>query len=475
MSAPGHPLRRRLVFVVAVVMLTGCASLTLDQDRDALNEFSRAQLGAPVKALDTEAARREAGAEVDRLLSTPLSSDDTVRIALMNSPALQIALAQNAAASAAATQSARLPNPLFTFEWLTRTEDGLVQKDIGRKLTVSLFDLLTLPRRMKMAEQRQLQLRIQVAGDVLGVAVEARQAWVRAVAAQQSLAYVEQVMQAAEVSAELARRMQAVGNYSRLQRAREQAFYADAAAQFARARYAAVTAREVLVRAIGLDESQAARLRLPARLPELPGTARDEASVVRQAMEQRLDIRLARAQLESTAGELGLTQATSFISGFELSGIRISESGEPSWRGYELEFPLPLFDFGDARRAGAQASYMAALNRTAQIAVDAQSQTREGFMGYRTSYELARHYRDEIVPLRRAIADEMLLKYNGMLIGVFDLLADAREQIGAVMQALDAQRDFWLADAALQATLLGRPAALPASETTSVRAAARAH
>ena len=46
----------------------------------------------------------------------------------------------------------------------------------------------------------------------------------RAVAAQQSLRYVEQVKAAADASAELARRMQAVGNFSKLQRAREQAF-----------------------------------------------------------------------------------------------------------------------------------------------------------------------------------------------------------------------------------------------------------
>ena len=61
------------------------------------------------------------------------------------------------------------------------------------------------------------------------------------------------------------------------------------------------------------------------------------------------------------------------------------------------------------------------------------------------------------MPLRKTIAEENVLRYNGMLIGVFELLADSREQIGSVIQAIDAQRDFWLADAALQATLIGRP------------------
>jgi len=70
-----------------------------------------------------------------------------------------------------------------------------------------------------------------------------------------------------------------------------------------------------------------------------------------------------------------------------------------------------------------------------------------------------------VVPLRKSIAEEMLLRYNGMLIGIFEVLADTREQIGSVNQALEAERDFWLADAALQAALIGKPVASAAMET----------
>lgn len=61
------------------------------------------------------------------------------------------------------------------------------------------------------------------------------------------------------------------------------------------------------------------------------------------------------------------------------------------------------------------------------------------------------------MPLRQRISEENLLRYNGMLIGVFELLADARAQIGAVNAAIDARREFWHADADLQQALLGRP------------------
>ena len=61
------------------------------------------------------------------------------------------------------------------------------------------------------------------------------------------------------------------------------------------------------------------------------------------------------------------------------------------------------------------------------------------------------------MPLKQRISEENLLRYNGMLIGVFELLADARAQIGAVNAAIDARREFWRADADLQQALLGRP------------------
>ena len=179
---------------------------------------------------------------------------------------------------------------------------------------------------------------------------------------------------------------------------------------------------------------------------------------------------MARARLDAIAKRAGWTRATSFVDGIELGLKQQREStggtAGPHWRGYEIELPLPLFDFGNARREGLQADYLGALNRAAQTAVAAQSQTRESYHAYRTAFDLAAHYRDEIVPLRKTIAEEMLLKYNGMLASVFDLLADAREQVNSIRQSIDAQRDFWLADAELKAVLLGSPDAGTASSMT---------
>ena len=100
---------------------------------------------------------------------------------------------------------------------------------------------------------------------------------------------------------------------------------------------------------------------------------------------------------------------------------------------------------------------MQAVNRAAETAVNARSEVREAYLAWRTAYDVARHYRDEMVPLAKRISDENLLRYNGMLIGVFELLADTRTQIATVNAAIGAQRDFWLANADLDMAMVGKP------------------
>jgi outer membrane protein TolC len=443
----------RPALVVLPLLLAGCATTAIDQNLTETGAFATREVGFEVQLHATDDARSQADAAARELLANPLTSEGAVQIALGFSPTFQRMLADSAAASAAATQSARLPNPILSF---SRLADGDVT-EIERALTLSLLDFVLLPQRRRLADLQQVQHRLRSAGDVIGTATAAREAWVDAVAARQSLTYAEQARKAAEAGAELGRRMAAVGNFSRIEAAREQSFYAEATAEVARAQLEAQRTREVLIRLLGLSGDLAAKLTLPDRLPDLPAIPDDESVLARRAFDERLDVALARAELDFTARSLGLTRVTSTINALEVGVASTSATGESTLKGYELEFRLPIFDFGDARRANAQAIYLAALNRTAAVIAEAQSHLRESYLAYRTTYDLARHYRDEIVPLRKTISEENLLLYNGMLIGVFELLADARDQVSSVRQAIATQRDFWAADATLRSTLIGRP------------------
>jgi outer membrane protein TolC len=255
--------------------------------------------------------------------------------------------------------------------------------------------------------------------------------------------------------------MQRVGNFTKLQAARQHLFYADATSRLAAAKQQTVSAREELVRQLGLTDEQARVLQLPDRLPDLPKTPKAPQDVAKALMEQRLDARLARLEMQAAGRSRGLDLATSLVD-VELGArrdTRFEGNGDKSTtRGWEAEIRLPIFDWGATRRAALDARSLAAANRYEAVARSAGSQTRDSYAAYRTAYDQARHQRDEMVPLRKTISEENVLRYNGMMIGVFELLADAREQVSGVIAAIEAQRDFWLADASLSNTLIGRPA-----------------
>lgn len=445
---------------MGVLLLAGCASFSNDGGFEAVQGLSREHIAAAPTYQRTAEPSEPTRARITELLQQPLSVDGAVELALLNNRTLQAAYAELGIAEADLVRAGRLANPSFSFGRL----GGQGTVDIDRALMFDVMGLLTMPLARRLEQQRFEQVQLQAAQDTLAVATQARQAWVQAVAARQLAAYAGTVGEAAQAASELARRMQAVGNFNALDHLREQAFEADAKIQITRARQQAVAAHEQLVRVLGLDGTQALALasHLPERLPALPAEPLAPKAAEQAAVDRRLDVRLARRAAEATAQSLGLTRATGFVNVLHAGYQNTSGTGEARRNGYEIELELPLFDFGSTRAARAEAVYMQAVHRTAAVAVNAQSEVREAHAAYQDSFALARHYESGVLPLRQRISEQMLLRYNGMLSSVFDLLADAREQVGAVIASVDALREHWLAEARLQAALAG-PA--PAADT----------
>ncbi len=451
----------------ALAVLTGCASVTVEQTVDRVNDEAAGFTERRLALARTSDERAERDLAAKKLLAAPLGQREAVQLALINSPALQALLAQGWAESADAAQSGRAANPIFIFERLVAS-DSL---DLSRSVAFGLLDVLTIPARQGAARGRIEQVQLRLSSEVVDRVTQVRQGWVRAVAARQTLEYAQQVFESAQASAELARRMQAAGNFNRITRAREQVFYADAATRLAGASHQATAAREELMRLLGLDEDQAQALKLPERLPDLPKAALEPQSVGAQATRGRLDIRLAQAALDAAAKAQGLNMVTS-LTDIELTARRDTAfdnaaGSRSTARGFEVGVRLPIFDGGGLQRDAMSARTLAAANQLEATIRIAGSNLRESYSAYRTAYDVARHHRDEVVPLRKVIAEENQLRYNGMLISVFELMADAREQISTVVAAIDAEQQFWLADAALQASVIGRPTRATLAVTSS--------
>ena len=445
-----------------VLLVSGCATFDVGDSVSFVNDEVASFTAGDLSLARTDADREARATAATEILGGSLDRDAAVRLALVNSPAIQAMLAARWAEGADAAQTGRIPNPVLAYERVA-TEDG-DEVEIERLFSFGLLDILTLPWKQGIAKRRIDRAQLDLAADVVEQVTEVRQAWVEAVAAEQMLGYAEQVRESASATAEMARRMEAVGNFSRLARSRQQMFYADATTDLAAARHEARAAREQLVRLLGLDDEQAARLTLPDQLPEIPDTPLQPDDVASSLNERRLDVRLAEAELAAATRAQGLGRITTFTdieAGYRSSTV--FEGGESeSADGYELELRLPLFDWGGMQRDAMNARSLAAANAYAATLRSIGSTTRESYSAYRTGHDIARHYRDEVLPLVETISEENVLQYNGMLIGVFELLADSRDAIAAVVAAIDAQRQFWAAEAALQAAMTGRPTMMAA-------------
>jgi outer membrane protein TolC len=462
------PVATIAAIAAAALLLAGCAGVAPDGGFGTVAAGTRERIGAEPRIARDDAAARALQQEVRAMLAGPLDMDGAVRVALLNHPGLQASYWQVGIAQADLMQASRLRNPGFGF----RRVGGGGDIEIERSVTVGLAGALTLPLASRLEARRFEQVKLEVAYAIERHAAQTRGAWVDAVAAGQALDYARRVDAAARASADLAGRMANAGNMNRLELARQQLFQAETAATLARAGRQAVDARERLTRLLGLW-GQDTLYTLPAHLPELPAAPAELAEIERIALAQRLDVRAARLDAEASAANLGLTRATRFVNALEIGAAGKSESGQPHERGYELNIELPLFDWGGARNAKAEAIYMQAVNRVAQAAVTARSEARAGYLGYRNAWEVAAHYRDTIIPLRKRISQEVLLRYNGMLASSLELLADSREQASAVSHYIDALKEFWTAHAELEAALGARVGAQPPAPATP--AAQEAH
>lgn len=202
---------------------------------------------------------------------------------------------------------------------------------VNEALTFNIFALITMPLAVEVEQRNFAHVQGRTADEAVRLAAETRKAYFAAVAAEETVRHARKLKEAADAGAELARRMEAAGNFSRLQQAREQGFHAEAALDRARAEQASVAARERLTRLLGLARPD------EFRLPELPQAPDDLPDVEQTALDRRLDLQAIRAQTGALARNLGLVRTTRVVNVVEFGPARVLEGARDS--GYKKEAP----------------------------------------------------------------------------------------------------------------------------------------
>ena len=190
-----------------VLLLGGCATV------NPMPDYGRAQdevrVGTGARAIYQPGDEELARERVAQLLERGLTSEEAVQVALLNDRGLQELLFEIGVRRADAVQADLLSNPsLQAFVRLpidggsTTTEGGLLQ---------NLVELWHLPVAKQAAERRVEQIILDVAHRAVGIAVQAKAAYLSALAARSAFAVAEANRKTAQDFLELTSERQDAG------------------------------------------------------------------------------------------------------------------------------------------------------------------------------------------------------------------------------------------------------------------------
>src|SRR5882757_2067419 len=440
--------------LLSALLLCGCATFSPDGGMTVVADVAGQTLKKDVVSIRTEDDAQRANASVQGLLRRGLTVDTAVQIALLNNRGLQASYNELALAEADLVGDSLPSNPTFSVSRIA----GNGALEIERQVVGDILALATLPFRSEIARQRFQKAQLRAAEEMLRLAADVRRAYYRAVAANELVGLLTDAKSTAESTAQLALKLGETGALNKLDQAREQVFYAEITADLATVRQDATSSRERLSRLLGLWDGNL-DFRLPAKLPPLPPRSLSLPGIEVDAVEHRIDLQIARIELAALAKSLDLAGATRFVTLLDVAGVdrkTIDPNGTPfRERGFNVQFQIPIFDGGEVRVRQAAETYNQAFNLLTEKAVNVRSEARDAFRVYRSTYDIAGHYQREVLPLRKIISDEMQLRFSSMQVDVFALLTEARQRIAALRAAIEAKREFWLAQSELQTAVNG--------------------
>ena len=453
-----HRLIAIFITLMCIGVLTGCASVPKDAGFPDVQNIIEQRIGRRVhwnQSTSEDAAVVDA---VRSMLQQELTIDEAVQIALLNNRSLQATYEELGIAQADLVQAGLLRNPLFgaSFRFPDKTVGGHRSTNTEFSVVQDFLDLLVRPLRKKVAAAQFEQTKLRVGNTILNLAAEVRSTYYALQADEQTLEMRRTVVQATEAAVDIATRQHDAGTLKTLDLANQQGFHDQAKLDMTRTDIQIVADRERLNRLMGIWGADT-MWKLPERLPELPESEIPMEHLESIAVSQRLDLAAARQETQVIAHALSLTRRYRYFYVFDV-GVDSEHdvADDVTFTGPNLTLELPIFDRRQASISRLEAQLRQSLQRLASLAIDIRSEVREIRERLLAARNVAKYHHDSILPLRQRIVDESQLYYNGMLIGVYELLLAKQNQINAGREYIETLRDYWIARSDLERAVGGR-------------------
>ncbi|MBC8244864.1 MAG: TolC family protein [Verrucomicrobia bacterium] len=317
-----------------------------------------------------------------------------VERAVRQSPPLQVALAEVRAAQADARQSRRLLNPVLNVVFRQPNGGGSTVIETG--LSADFLSVLQTPRRIRAADNQLRAASARAIGAALDVIADTEKSYHTANALRQEVALLEQGAAHTDRLLQLARRRLDAGEGTRLDLATLEARRAETRIDLQERRLQLTRERLTLARLLGQPSGETAWQQstpLPVAAPAGP-----EADWLAAALRNRPEIQADRWQLAA----LGDARALARLALFEGSAAGLDAEREGDWSlGPSLAVPLPLFDWGQARRAKARALAIAARHRLTQTVRRTVQEVRQAHAAQARLAAAAAQAREQLTPRQR--------------------------------------------------------------------------
>ena len=441
------------VVLFSLVLLSGCATVSLNAGFADVSALVEERSGGKLFWNNGTELDREAAAKLESLTKDKLTVDDAVQIALLNNRDLQGMYAELGVAQADLVQAGLLSNPIFdgAIKWPTR---GGGKPDLELAVVMNFLDIFYLPLRKRVAAARFEEAKTRVSGMVLDFTGRVRAAFYAHQANEQMLELRQTVSQALAASYEVSRRLHDAGNINDLELARERALLEAGRLALRSAEVAVQQSREELNILMGLWGKQT-DWQIEERLPEMPKEPIQTEDIERVALQRSMDLLNARQRVISAGEELGFNRAIALMPESHM-GV-LGERTDGHWEvGPVLEFPIPIFDQGQARTGRAATELRRAQQEYYAVAIKIRATARALRDRAQGARDRALYYRDIMLPLHERIVNEAQLQYNAMQLGPIQLLRAREQQIETAIAYVEALRDYWLARADLGLVLSGR-------------------
>jgi len=390
---------------------------------------------------------------VEELLSKELTEVFVVQIALLNNQNLQALYKNLGIAKANLAQAALLKNPIFAFSYQFATQSSLTDL-INTSLFQNILETLLIPLKKKTALAELEAIKSTLVANLLEVIAETKIAYYSLQTAQEIGLLKKQILLATELSYEAAQKLFTAGNLKELEVSRERSFYEQAKLDVASWEITILERREKLNVLMGLWGNQI-DWKIASSLPEISTSKDNYDNIENEAIVNSVDLKIAYNELLTIAASFGIDTAKFTFPQFDI-GIAAQKEDNGVWyAGPGFNIAIPLFDFGQANCAKAEATIMREWNQFTALAIEIRSKARISRFSYLNTLRQGQYLKKVIVPLAEQITHFVLLQHNAMQLGIFHLLAAKSSELEKKIQYIQMQGEYCTAKITLQTLLSG--------------------